>query len=217
MKRLFDPQVIRAQITNLQADRERIDQAIHALEVALRNIEDLDSHQREFPLFDSNTGQETTLQDAVKRACLDMIDGISRPRVLARIQRMHPALTPNSSSVSAALINLSKGDNPMLRLGMEGRGRIAAIYSAEADQKLRLNSEEAAELMAESPTKGTGGWQSLWLALQQAFDRTTGEISLTPELRSRVYHYYHSYGQGGWQNRAKRVFRRQLPHLFLAN
>ena len=70
MRRLFDPEVIRAQIANLQADRERIDQAVHALEAALRNIEDLDTHQKEFPLFDPSANQETTLQDAVKRACL---------------------------------------------------------------------------------------------------------------------------------------------------
>ncbi len=213
MKRLFDPEVIRAQIANLEFDRQRIEQAIQALQAALRNIEGLDSHQTEFPL-DPTAQQETTLQDAVKRACLEMIDGITRPRVLSRIERLHPFLKPNSSSVSAALINLSRGENPMLKLGIEGRGRSAAIYSAEGEIRHSLNSEEIAELMDQNATKGTGGWQSLWLALQRAFDKTTGDITLTPELRSRLYHYYHSYGQGGWQNRAKRAFRRQLPHLF---
>src|SRR5271165_5072611 len=113
MRRLFDPEAIRAQIANLQSDRERIDQAIHALEVALRNIEDLDSHQKEFPLFNPNASQETTLQDAVKRACLDMVDDITRQRVLSRIERQYPSLKPNSSSVSAALINMSKGESPL--------------------------------------------------------------------------------------------------------
>ena len=214
MKRLFDPEAIRAQIANLQSDRERIDQAIHALEGALRNIENLDSHQKEFPLFDPSASQETTLQDAVKQACLNMTDGITRQRVLSRIERQYPFLKPNSSSVSAALINLAKGDTPMLKLAVSGRGRSPAVYSTEADQGILLNSEESAELMDETATRGTGGWQSLWSALQKQYDKASGNIILTPELRARLYHYFHAYGQGGWQNRTKRVFRRQLPHLF---
>lgn len=213
MKGLFDPEAIRSQIANLQADGERIDQAIHALEAALRNIENLEFHQRELP-FDLASKQETTLQDAVRRACTDMVDAITRQRVLTRIERQHPFLKPNSSSVSAALINLAKGETPMLKLAIAGRGRSPAVYSAEADQHVSLNSEESTELMDDAATRGTGGWQSLWSALQQKYDKTSGDILLTPELRARLYHYLHSYGQGGWQNRAKHVFRRQLPHLF---
>jgi hypothetical protein len=213
-KHLFDPEAIRAQITNLQADGERIDQAIHALEVALRNIEDLDSHQGELP-FDPASQQETTLQDAVKRACSEMVDAITRQRVLTRIERQYPFLKPNSSSVSAALINLAKGDAPMLKLAIPGRGRSPAVYSTEGDQSISLNSDESAGLIDETATRGTGGWQSLWSALQQKYDKTSGHILLTPELRARLYHYLHSYGQGGWQNRAKRVFRREFPHLFV--
>jgi hypothetical protein len=213
MKRLFDPEVIRAQIANLQADRERIDQAIHALETALRNIEDLDTHQKEFPLFSPSANQETTLQDAVKHACLEMVDDITRQRVISHIERHYPALKPNSSSVSAALINLAKGENAMLKLAVPGIGRSPARYSAQDETQIQLNSDEITGLL--EPINGTGGWQSLFLALQKHFDKATGVITLTPTLRTRVHQYYHSYGGGGFQNRAKRVFRRELPHLFV--
>jgi hypothetical protein len=212
MKRLFDPEAIKAQIANLQADGERIGQAIQALEDALRNIENLDTHQTELPLV-SQSDLETTLQDAVKRACIEMADAITRQRVLTRIERQYPFLKPNSSSVSAALINLAKGETPMLRLAIPGRGRSPAVYSTDADTLTQLNSEEIAALM--EPINGVGGWQSLWANLQQQFDKATGKIALTPLLRSRLHHYFHAYGVGGYQNRAKRVFRRQLPHLFV--
>jgi hypothetical protein len=212
MKRLFDPEAIRAQLVNLRADRERLDQAIHAMEVALRNIEDLDSHQNELA-FEPPPNPDITLQDAVKRTCLNMIDDISRQRVLSAIERQYPFLKPNSSSVSAALINMAKGENPVLRLAAEGRGRNPALYSTEGDTVTQLNAAEIADLM--EPINGVGGWQSLWLALQKQFDKGTGTITLTPALRARVHHYFHSYGGGGYQNRAKRVFRRELPHLFV--
>jgi hypothetical protein len=212
MKRLFDPEAIRAQIMNLQSDRERIDQAIHALEVALRNIENLDTHQKELP-FDISSDQETTLQDAVKRACLEMVDNITRQRVLSHIERQYPALKPNSSSVSAALINFAKGESPMLRIATEGRGRSPSVYSAQDAITIQLNSDEIAGLM--EPINGVGGWQSLFEGLLKNFDKATGTITLSPALRSRIHHYYQNYGSGGFQNRAKRVFRRALPHLFV--
>src|SRR5262245_2353202 len=213
MKRLFDPAAIRLQIANLQSDRERIDQAIHALEAALRNIEDLDTHQKEFHLFDPNVPQETTLQDAVKRACLDMVDDITRQRVISYIERQHPALKPNSSSVSAALINLAKGDEAMLKVAAEGRGRSPSVYSTQDEITIQLNSDEIAALM--EPINGVGGLQSLFAALQKQFDKANAKITLSAALRARVHHYYHAYGGGGFQNRAKRAFRRELPHLFV--
>lgn len=214
MKRLFDPEVIRAQIANLQADRERIDQAIRALEAALRNIEELGTHQKEFPLFNPSANQETTLQDAVKGACLEMVDDITRQRVLAHIQRQYPALKPNSSSVSAALINLAKPEIAILKVADKGRGRSPSIYSTENDMTLELKADEIQALTL--PINGVGGWQSLFQALQKQFDKAKGTITLTPALRARIHHYYQNYGTGGFQTRAKAVFSRELPHLFVA-
>jgi hypothetical protein len=214
VKRLFSPDAIKAEIENLKQDRERIDQAIGALEAALRSIEGLDTHQKEFK-FDPGDG-DVTLQDAVKRVCMNLVDGITRQRVIGWIERQYPFLKPNSSSVSAALINLSKGDNPMLHLAVPGKGRSPAVYSTQGETSFRLNAEEAEALLDEALTRGSGGWQSLWAALQRSYNKATGVITLTAELRGRLFHYYHSYGGGGWQNAARKVFRREAGHLFVA-
>jgi hypothetical protein len=210
MKRLFDPDAIRVQIANLKTDRERLDQAIHALESALRNIESIEG-QVELP-FAASVNPGLTLQGAVKENCLRMKDNITRQRVLIAIERRYPFLQPNSSSVSAALINLSKGDNAMLNVAAEGSGRSPTVYSTQGNTVTQLNSDEIAGLM--EPINGVGGWQSLWTTIQKQFDKSKGEITMEPALRARIHHYFQSYGVGGFQSRTKRVFRRTHPHLF---
>lgn len=212
MKRLFDPEAIRVQIGNLVAERARIDEAIVALESALRNIEGLGQSELTINLKAS----DITLQDAVKGVCLRLVDGITRQRVLAAIERERPFLKPKSSSVAAALLNLVKGDKPTLHLAVEGKGRTPSVYSTEGNVKIKLSADEIATLLDSSTVKGTGGWQSLWLSLQRSFDKASGVITLTPEQRARIYQYYHDYGGGGWQTKAARVFKRELPHLFAA-
>jgi hypothetical protein len=212
MNPLFDPEVIRRQIANLTADRVRIERAIESLEDALRSIERLDSIQPQLPFDPSVT--EMTLHDAVKRCCMAMRDGITRQRVLKMIERSYPGMDPKSASVAASLVNLTKGNPPILKVAIEGKGRRPAFYSTEGDSVLKLLDEEIAELLDETATHGTGGWQSLWLALLKRFDKAKGIITVTPELRARIYRYSREYGQGGWQNKVKRVFHREMPHLF---
>src|SRR5260370_28882143 len=212
MERSFDPEAIRAQIANLTADRARIDHAIESLEGALRSIERLDSTQPQLPFDPSVT--EMTLHDAVKRCCMAMGDGITRQGVVKMIEMTYPNLRPKSASVAASLVNLTKGNQPILRVAIEGKGRSPAFYSTAGNTVLKLGKDEIEGLLDESATHGTGGWQSLWLALLKQFDKAKGTITLTPELRARIYRYYREYGQGGWQNKVKRVFRREMPHLF---
>lgn len=212
MNRLFDPEAIRAQITNLTADRARIDHAIESLEDALRSIERLDSTQPQLA-FDPSVA-EMTLHDAVKRCCMAMIDGITRQGVVKMIEMNYPHLRPKSASVAASLVNLTKGNHPILRVAIEGKGRSPAFYSTAGNTVLKLGKDEIEGLLDENAIHGTGGWQSLWLALLKQFDKAKGTITLTPELRARIYRYYREYGQGGWQNKVKRVFRREMPHLF---
>ncbi len=211
MERSFDPEAIKTQIANLVADRERIDQTIHALESALRSIESVSSNQTQLR-FES----DVSLQEAVKRTCMVMVDAITRQRVTKAIEKAYPLMRPNPSSVAASLINLSKGDHAILRIAVEGRGSAPSVYSTEGEIAVRLNSDEIESLMDDSAIKGTGGWQTLWRTLQDSFDKTSGHINLTPPLRARIYHYYHNYGSGGWQNRSRKVLRRGLPHLFVA-
>lgn len=212
MSRSFDRDAISLQIENLIAERERIDNAIRALELALRTMEGGHSVQQEFPI--NPTPTETTLQNAVGVACGQMIDGITRGRVINAIQRNHPLTRPNSSSVGAALINLTKRTNPMLHVAVQGKGRSPSIYTTEETITVRLSADEIETLMDPSAVKGAGGWQTLWAKLQAQLDKASGIITLTPELRARIFQYYHSYGQGGWQNKASRTFRRVLPHVF---
>jgi uncharacterized protein YfcZ (UPF0381/DUF406 family) len=212
MERLFDPDAIRAQIANLGADRARIDHAIESLEDALRSIERMDSTQVQLP-FDPSVA-EMTLHDAVKRCCNAMADGITRQGVVKMIEMNYPNLRPKSASVAASLVNLTKGDQPVLKVAIEGKGRSPSFYSTTGNTVLKLAKDEIEGLLDETATHGTGGWQSLWLALLKQFDKSKGTITLTPELRARIYRYYREYGSGGWQNKVKRVFRRELPHLF---
>jgi hypothetical protein len=212
MQRLFDPEAIRAQIGHLTADRARIDHAIESLENALRSIERLDSTQPQLQFDPSVT--ETTLHDAVKRCCMAMSDGITRQGVIKMIEMSYPNLHPKSASVAASLVNLTKGDQPILSVAIEGKGRSPSYYSTAGNTILKLSKDEIEGLLDETATHGTGGWQSLWLALLKQFDKAKGTITLTPELRARIYRYYREYGQGGWQNKVKRVFRREMPHLF---
>jgi len=177
-------------------------------------MERLDSTQPQLP-FDP-TVTEMTLHDAVKRCCMAMRDGITRQGVVRMIEMTYPNLRPKPASVAASLVNLAKGNQPILKVAIEGTGRSPAFYSTDGNTVLKLSKDEIEGLLDESATYGTGGWQSLWLAILQSFDRASGQIKLTPELRARLYHYYHDYGVGGWQSRSKRVFRRTLPHLFVA-
>jgi hypothetical protein len=211
MQRLFDPEAIRGQIANLVADRARIDQAIESLEAALRSIERLDSTQPQLA-FDP-TVSEMTLHDAVARCCMAMQDGITRQGVVKMIEMTYPGLRPKPASVAASLVNLTKGKQPLLRVAIEGKGRSPSFYSTADNTVLKLSKDEIEGLLDPTATHGTGGWQSLWLALQKHFDKSKGTITLTPELRARIYRYYREYGTGGWQNKVKRVFRREMPHL----
>jgi hypothetical protein len=213
MKRLFDPDAIRTQIANLVADRHRIDRAIDSLEDALRSVEKLESPQEELPLEPG--GPETTLHNAVKGVCMAMVDGITRQRVIAALEKNYPGLRPKSASVAASLANLTKGDQPILRVAVEGKGRSPSFFTTEGDIVLQLSSDEIAALIDETATHGTGGWQSLWSAMLKNFDKAKGTLVLTPELRARIFYYYRTYGVGGWQNKIKRLLRRHLPHMFV--
>lgn len=215
MSRQFNAEAIKKEIANLVADRDRINDTIRSLEDALRFIEGVEGRQNEFR-FDPSKSSDITLLDAVKKICMQMIDGITRQRVTAAIEREFPFLEHAESSVSAALVNLAKGSQPMLKLALEGRGRTPAFYSTQDVITFTLTPEESKELMDPNITRGTGGWQSLWAALQKKFDKAKNQITLSAEVRARLYNYYHSYGVGGWQNRVKKVFARELNHLFAA-
>jgi hypothetical protein len=145
-----------------------------------------------------------------------MIDGITRQRVIRAIATSHPCFEAKSQSVGASLKTLSKGDQPTLRVAIQGRGRSPSFYTTDGDTTHHLNGEEIKDLMDTGNMRGAGGWQSLFDSLRQNLDKATETIVLTPEQRARVYHYYHAFGGGGWQQKVRLILGRELPHLFLA-
>jgi len=209
----FDPEAIRAQIGNLMEERDQIDQTIRSLESALQSIDGVHVKQREFSEGFNPSGM--TLHDAVKKACTGLIDGITRQRVIHVIERDYPFFKPKSSSVAAALVNLTKSDPPILRIAIEGRGRSPALYTTEGNTTHKLSAEESKELIGEGVTRGIGGWQSLFTSLQNSYDKAAGTVVLTPKQRAEIYNYYR-YTSGGFQDKLKRIFRRSLPHLFVS-
>src|SRR5436305_1379303 len=119
MRNQFDPGPIKAQIDSLKVDRDRIDHAIQALETALRSIQARDGTQRQFTFNGSDTS-DITLLEAVKRVCTALKDAITKSRVIREIESQFPLVKPKPSSVSAALIKLSRGEQPMLKVALEG-------------------------------------------------------------------------------------------------
>jgi len=210
MNRKFNPDNIRAEIANLTAQRDSIDEAIKYLESGLRHIE----HIKPDGVGESSSDKPLiTLQDAVKQACYEMIDGISRPRVMDAVIRTHPYVKPVSSSVSAALINFSRGPDAILQIAVQGKGQRPTVYALEGEKTIKLMKDEILTLIDADVTKGIGGWQTLWATLQKQFDKATGCITLSAQMRAKIWQYYHG-GKGGWQDKARKVFQRELPHLF---
>ena len=71
-----------------------------------------------------------------------------------------------------------------------------------------LNAQEMAEL--DVRITGDGGFQTLMRRLQVDLNQETGEITVAEEDVERLRRYCTQYGQGGWQDRFVRAFRRVL-------
>lgn len=71
-----------------------------------------------------------------------------------------------------------------------------------------LNENEMRELDLEAV--GDGGFQTLIRRLQTNLNRGTGEIKVSDTDVVRLRRYCTDYGQGGWQDRLARAFRRVL-------
>jgi len=153
---------------------------------------------------------------AVREACKKMKDGITRQRVIAFLREAHPTEDFKDASVATAILNLTRGDEPALFLARKGEGRQAAVYSTETDQLFKLSEKQWDVLFSPEVTHGTGGWQSMFKALQKSTrgERGGASIIVSPELRARIQHYINRYGTGGWQSKLKAVLGEHLPHLF---
>ena len=78
--------------------------------------------------------------------------------------------------------------------------------------QIKLTAEEAQTLMRR--VEGNGGWQSLFRRLQDGYDPKTGDIIVSGDDADKLRDYCNDYGDGGWQGRLRKVFRRTLgPNL----
>lgn len=115
------------------------------------------------------------------------------------------------SSLVAAQLSGSKGigidiDSSYVDIAGE---RLKSISGAKMN--IQLNDSEMQSLLKQAPeTKKDGGFQSLLVGLQGKLNRSTGHLSLTESDVERIAQYAFGYGNGGWENRLKEIFGRNL-------
>lgn len=80
---------------------------------------------------------------------------------------------------------------------------------------VELNRDEIRELDMQDPdTKGSGGFQSLLVRLQQKVNHATGELILNDQDLEEISRYAFDYQNGGWEARLVSIFGRALgPQL----
>ncbi len=85
----------------------------------------------------------------------------------------------------------------------------------ESSMRVTVNQTEMVEILKQDPlTKKDGGFQGLMISLQEALNKTTGELTLTADHLRRIPIYAFDYDNGGWEDRLKTAFARHLgPNL----
>jgi len=77
--------------------------------------------------------------------------------------------------------------------------------------EVMLNAQEIELLFRQDPiTKGRGGFQDLLIRLQQKTDPNTEVLLLSADDLEQVPRYAFDYGNGGWEDRLKSIFERNL-------
>lgn len=80
--------------------------------------------------------------------------------------------------------------------------------------KVTLDSAEIAEIDKQDPsTARDGGFQGLMVSLQKRINRSTSSLDLTADDLRRIPMYAFDYRNGGWEDRLKRAFSRNLGPL----
>jgi hypothetical protein len=74
-----------------------------------------------------------------------------------------------------------------------------------------LNPDEIALLFEQDPTtKADGGFQGLFVSLQNACDQSTGELELSDDHLRRIPQYAFYRNGGVWNGRLLGIFQRTL-------
>lgn len=76
---------------------------------------------------------------------------------------------------------------------------------------VKLTKKEIEILDRQDPeSRDDGGFQSFLVNLQKRLDRENRTIGLTEEDLKKIPRYAFEYGQGGWEDRLRRIFGRSL-------
>lgn len=199
-------------VANLLQERTKLRKALSALEDLLRTLDvDLAAHDG------APRVARISLATAIKTVCAQMQENITKAGILEALRQSFPELKPNAQSVAAALVKLTRGGKPYLYVEKRGAGNQPTVYTTKETQILKLTPKQMKILFAPERTRGSGGWQSLFKRLQSATDQERSELILTERLEIDMEHYYHAYGQGGWQNTLKQIFADHGLYMFVAD
>lgn len=78
-------------------------------------------------------------------------------------------------------------------------------------QTVTLTPNEIEILDRQDPlTESDGGFQQLLVELQGLLNRGTGALALSDEHEEKIPRYAFDYKNGGWEDRLKGIFSRQL-------
>jgi len=198
-------------IPALLEQRTKLRKALSSLEDMLRAL-GVEPSAR-----DPNKAAKLTLTKAIKTVCAQMQENITKAGILEALRQSFPELKPNPQSVAAALVKLTRGGKPYLYLEKRGAGNQPTVYTTKETQVLKLTPKQIKLLFAPDRTRGSGGWQSLFKRLQNATDLERSEIILNERLEIDMEHYFHAYGQGGWQNMLKQIFADHELYMFVAD
>ncbi len=203
---LFDRKNILAQRERLIAERNRIENAIGAIDLYLSAMGS-----------DENTAyslMKPTLTNAVRKICHELETKITRTRVMKELESRFPQIDASDSSVAAILSTMASSAPRTLYVEIKGSGRRAAEYGISEPRRFQLNATEAKILLHPDRTVGTGGWQSLFKKLQNNYDRDTKELTFPDSLKTQIYSYLIRYGAGGYQSHLKKILVRHVPEIF---
>lgn len=74
---------------------------------------------------------------------------------------------------------------------------------------VKLNNAEYKELSV--TITGTGGFQSFFRGLQNRINKSTKQLTLSPQDLERICRHKAHPEKGGWQGRLKKIFGRHFP------
>lgn len=201
---------IEQELERLRARRAVVDESIGALEKKRAAI----LRALGISLPNEASKVPVSLTQAIQQVCTEMIDGITKARVVDALKSKYPGLEFDPNSVRGLLARLANQSPAFLKIAIEPVGNRGTSYSIEGPMEIALEPEEVAELKKVSNLSLAGGWQGLFKDLNEALDESTGRIHLTQKHRARIHQYGDYDNKGGLHKRLRKIFQRPLPHLF---